>query len=315
MQRETSKRVSKLTIAIVLALVVVMSVATVLTATLKGTVYAYEVALQQNAELVQQHKRNTYVSYSGSPNQAVDLEYSNSVDDKIVEIFATYVLRDIDGYIRFEKPTEILQREYGVSDKFVENAIGYIEQNIGLMNEFVSAGLGTIDDELKLVFVEEFYMMSRMNAWGFYITWNKLSFDGDSEFGMVVSIIGIIANVYSLSSAIQDLADPAGALKKIKAVLSAYDIATWIIPMLDDYFAIIFAAISVFVICLTASSVIGAIIKSVIEIILAIFNPNINDNAKVLEITMSKPWATVHYQACWIPWFGDSWGASIDAWW
>ncbi|MCL1945439.1 MAG: hypothetical protein FWF56_06540, partial [Firmicutes bacterium] len=154
----------------------------------------------------------------------------------------------------------------------------------------------------------------RMNAWGFYITWNKLSFDGDSEFGMVVSIIGIIGNFYSIASAIEDLVNPGNIIKKIKQSVAGYDIASWLIPMLDQYFGIISTALAVFVAFRTSTSILGAIIDAVIDIILAIFNPSFEENAHVLQETFIKPWVTVHYQACWIPWFGDSWGASISVW-
>ncbi|MCL1944897.1 MAG: hypothetical protein FWF56_03710 [Firmicutes bacterium] len=38
----------------------------------------------------------------------------------------------------------------------------------------------------------------------------------------------------------------------------------------------------------------------------------IYENANVLGETLHKSYVKVHYQACWIPWFGDSWGASIN---
>ncbi|MCL1944492.1 MAG: hypothetical protein FWF56_01620, partial [Firmicutes bacterium] len=163
-----------------------------------------------------------------------------------------------------------------------------------------------------LVFVEEFYMMSRMNAWGFYITWNKLSFDGDSEFGTVISIIGVLANIYSLATAINDLLNPGNVIDKIKQALAGYGVESWLFPMLDQYFGIIVAAITLFNAFRAASNIIGEIIKAVIDVILAIFNPSIEENLNVLNKTMVISWATVRYQACWIPWFGDSWGASIS---
>ncbi|MDR1138265.1 MAG: hypothetical protein LBK70_00080 [Clostridiales bacterium] len=102
---------------------------------------------------------------------------------------------------------------------------------------------------------------------------------------------------------------PQGKLERLKRALELAGVSTNFIDTNNGLISWIITLLQV-VVGVATSTGVGAILLKVLDLVIAVFAPSAEDNVYILYNVFLYG-SNVLYKACWIPWFGDKWGASI----
>lgn len=212
--------------------------------------------------------------------------------------------------------------ENGVIDDYMlfdVVALKTITRNTDIMNRLVDAELGYINSDWEFVFYETDEYVEQWRVWGFKLSWNKITVNFDADFALIISVIFLLGNIFSISYDATDMLDQLSRFTPddLKEVFSdAMDVAPFILALEADRLLtddVIYEFLDIFVACKKILTK-GTPVLTVISIVLDVILPSIENNMAVLINTI-KYQTGVNFKMCWIPWFGDHFGFSVKTLW
>ena len=241
-------------------------------------------------------------------NSSITNDYVDEVSEEIEVIYEQYISYDSNEHM-YLKIDEIPEEYYD------ESTIEMIETNIYIMNQLVDEGVAMYDSQNELEIINDEFAQ-QWAAWGFQISWNKLSVNFDKDFAKMFAFGCLAANVTLNINSVKSLANYIGKDGFVSAILvDAFtylpaDIGSGIVSYFTNstvlgYLCDIFP---IMVGCLTSSSIAGIVLSIIMPILL----PSIVDCVIVLY-NACRYNKGVNLKICWIPWFGDKWGLSLSS--
>lgn len=277
--------------------------------------------LELDFEGFEDGQADKYLSTYGMPDDYVDRIY-NDIErtyGQYVSLRGDFIVFDMEPFERMYG--DFLNDAYDMSDlheneEFEVRTLRMINQNMSVMNELVEEGYGYINENLEFVFdCEDDEYVQLWKVWNFVPRWNKFTFNGDSDVAIAVSIVTLALRTifygYDFKSSVKRLAEEGDAVlvsifRECFAILPS-DIAGGIVGLFSDpVISILANSFSILITMLENSSLLGKIFSLLISIVL----PSIVDGVVVLY-NACKYGRGIEIKACWFPWKGDKYGASI----
>lgn len=261
-----------------------------------------------------------YLSTYGMPDDYVDRIYDDieRTYGQYVSLRGDFIVFDMEPFIHTYG--NFLEDSYDLSilseeGEFEVRTLRMINQNITFLNELVNEGYGYIDDNLEFVLTYEDDYVQQWRTWGRVWKWNKVTFFGDSDVAIAVSIVTLalrtIFHTKNIFDTIKSLAEEGDevlvAIFQECFLVLPSDIASGIVGLFSDPVISILANSFSILLTIFENSL---PFKKILKILLSIALPSIVDGVVVLY-NACKYGKGVEVKACWFPWKGDKLGASI----
>ena len=242
-------------------------------------------------------------------NSDVSEEQIAETDRLVEERFYDKLYRDEYGHLYLDTS------DVDETDDFDVATAQMIEQNLAAMNAMVDEGVAYIDDSYELVVIGDDDFLQQWSAWGFKLSWNKVTVNMDKDYAILFSSICLVVNVVTISYNIKNLAKNISDKNGMKDVLYAAlnvlpsDISRYIVAFFtNDAIATLLETLCAAVQLLISSNP----IVTVLSIVLSYIVPGLVDSVVVLY-NACRYNKGMYVKFCWLPWFGDHWGLTIKS--
>ncbi len=222
------------------------------------------------------------------------------------------------GAIIYDEETDISEQIENEEDAYNIAVVRMIHKNVDAMNEMVDEELGHINDDYEFVFDVTDESYARFRCYNFKLSWNGVSFNGDSDaailFGGLALVIRVIFNSVKkdFQNAITELHNKTGALE------TAINVSLESLQG-DTFYQLLsfFTNDTVYNLVNTCSFLIelftgSVLIKKAIKIVIDHFTPTLLDGIIVLYQAL-KNYKGIQVKLCWRWSFRDSFGLSIKS--